>query len=197
MNNVESKEVSLSYDILGEFDNKLATDFLCWCLDIEQLNDEILAKTDDIESLPPLTININSDGGSVQSLFNMLSAISILPNVIIVRGFGMVASSALFFYLFVGDVRLATPFTEFLYHNISYAIDQTNLETHRRFLKESDKLQTKLDKMVIEKSKITSKQLKAKKNEDWIIDYQNAIELGIVNYTGSFRSLYEEGNENE
>lgn len=114
MNNVESKEVSLSYDILGEFDNKLATDFLCWCLDIEQLNDEILAKTDDIESLPPLTININSEGGSVQSLFNMLSAISILPNVIIVRGFGMVASSALFFYLFVGDVRLATPFTEFL-----------------------------------------------------------------------------------
>ena len=100
----------------------------------------------------------------------MLSAISILPNVIIVRGFGMVASSALFFYLFVGDVRLATPFTEFLYHNISYAIDQTNLETHRRFLKESDKLQTKLDKMIIEKSKITSKQLKAKKNEDWIID---------------------------
>ena len=127
----------------------------------------------------------------------MLSAISILPNVIIVRGFGMVASSALFFYLFVGDVRLATPFTEFLYHNISYAIDQTNLETHRRFLKESDKLQTKLDKMIIEKSKITSKQLKAKKNEDWIIDYQNAIELGIVNYTGSFRSLYEEENENE
>ena len=99
--------------------------------------------------------------------------------------------------MFVGDVRLATPFTEFLYHNISYAIDQTNLETHRRFLKESDKLQTKLDKMIIEKSKITSKQLKAKKNEDWIIDYQNAIELGIVNYTGSFRSLYEEENENE
>lgn len=187
----ETKEVSLSYDILTKFDDDLAHDFLRWCLDVEDLNEELLV-IHNVDVLPDLVINISSDGGSVQSLFDMLSALTILPNRIIIRGFGLVASSALFFYLIAGDIRLANEYTEFLYHNMSYSIDQVNLESHRRVLKESDKLQAKIDRLITENSNITLKQLKNKKNEDWIIDYKLAVDLGVVNFVGNLRDLYEE-----
>lgn len=186
----ETKEVSFTYDILSKFDDELAHDFIKWCLDVEEVNEELLT-VHDANVLPDIIININSEGGSVQSLFDMLSALTILPNRVVIRGFGMVASSALFFYLIAGDVRMATKYTEFLYHNMSYCVDQVNLETHRRILKDSDKLQEKIDKLLVENSNITLKQLKKKKNEDWIMDYKEAIELGIVNYTGNMRNLYE------
>lgn len=187
----KSKDVALSYDILTKFDDDLAHDFLRWCLDVEDLNEELLV-IHNVDVLPDLVINISSDGGSVQSLFDMLSALTILPNRIIIRGFGLVASSALFFYLIAGDIRLANEYTEFLYHNMSYSIDQVNLESHRRVLKESDKLQAKIDRLITENSNITLKQLKNKKNEDWIIDYKLAVDLGVVNFVGNLRDLYEE-----
>lgn len=193
----KTKEISLNYDILSQFNDELATDFLSWCLDVEQFNDAFLEEHNDIDSLPFLLINICSEGGAVDSLFKMLSAISILPNKIVVRGFGNVASCALFFYLAAGDIRLATPLTEFVYHNVSYSLGQNTLEDHRKFLKETDKLQAKIDTMISENSNITLKQLKSHKYDDWVIDFEEACELGVVTFDGQLRDLYVDKNAEE
>lgn len=38
----KTKEISLNYDILSQFNDELATDFLSWVLDVEQFNDAFL-----------------------------------------------------------------------------------------------------------------------------------------------------------
>ena len=195
-NKTAVKEVDLTYDFIGSFDTKRADDFLDWCLSVEEFNDLYLEQNNcTVEELPPVLINLSSDGGEVQALFKCLSALDIIENPVIVRAFGMCASCGLFFYLFAGDVRMATKHSEFLYHNISYGVQQSNLETHRQFLKDSDKLQKKIDTMITERCKITLQQLRKHRNDDWIIEVQEAIELGIVNYEGKLRDLYKDEEE--
>ena len=185
--------VDLTYNILTDFNEKLSSDFVEWCLDIENFNTLYMEQNKCTkDDLPVLTINISSPGGIVSEMYRMLSALSILSNTIIVRGIGMCASCGLFFYLACSDIRLSTPYTEFLYHNISYSVGQTNLESHRQTLKDSDKIQKKLDEMIMKKTNITKQQLSKHKNDDWIIDNDLALKLGVVTYSKGLDDLFDE-----
>ena len=45
--------------------------------------------------------------------------------------------------------------------------------------------------------KITLKQLKSHKYDDWVIDFEEACELGIVTFDGQLRDLYVDKNAKE
>lgn len=189
---MEEKTVSLSFDIFEEFTNDLADRFLQWTLDIESLN---IQCEEQGEELPELIINISSHGGEIVTMRKMLGALDCLPNVKIVRAYGFCDSAALFFFLESTPIRMAAKYTTLVYHNIIWGVSQSPLYEHEEILSESKKIQEEIDNMIVNNSKITKKQLKAKRKEDWQISLDEAIKLGVVTYNIKTGEKYTEEEE--
>ena len=196
-NNVNEVPVRI-FDVRGEFNDKMADEFLDWCMSIEEYD---LQFRD--EDLFPVCININSQGGSCSSLDAMLDGLELLRCKIITRGFGSVMSCALHLFL-EGDERVCGTHCRFLWHDISFNMGQSTLTDYNEQLKEMTKMQQKYDDVFIERTDVSKNMLKKYAGKDWVFDREEAIKLGIVNNTShpsnmllDFYLMTEEGNENE
>ena len=179
MNTEEMEFTPRIYTVTGEFNDKMAEDFITWVLQIE--NDDILFhECYPEEPLPCIQINIMSQGGSCGALNAMLDALDLLDCTIITRCLGYAYSCAL--YLFVrGDIRLAGNNTDFLYHECLYGIDGS-LSDHRTMLKNSKVLQNKYDEFLCERTNMTKSFLNSKHGKDYLFDKKTALELGVVTH---------------
>lgn len=196
-NNVNDVPVRI-FDVRGEINDKLADDFLDWCMQVEEYDLQFRE-----EDLYPVCINISSPGGSCSALDQMLDGLELLRCKIITRGFGSVMSCGLHLFL-EGDERVCGTHCRFLWHDISFNMGQSTLTDYNEQLKEMTKMQQKYDDVLVERTVVTKTMLKKYAGKDWVFDRDEAIGLGIVNNEShpselllDFYSMFEEDEGNE
>ncbi|MGL5750099.1 MAG: ATP-dependent Clp protease proteolytic subunit [Paraclostridium sp.] len=172
-------------NIIGEINDKLVKDTLDMIFKIEMNDNKIIEENNKLsdtkhhKKLEDLTVNITSVGGLVYGTNAIYDALSKLKCKVITRGYG-ICSSGGFWLLLAGQERYAGKHTEFLYHTMGYGTYYDKLQNHIDYAKYQTVVQSNLDKIVLEKTKITKKILKEKRKDDWWILYPEALELGIV-----------------
>lgn len=129
---------------------------------------------------PPIEIYIDSYGGYVYQILGLVSVMekSKTPIHTICTGAAM---SCGFIMLITGHRRFAHEHSTPLYHQVSGGTIGTVKEMEEG-VKETKRLQNKLEAITLEKTRITEKKLKKvyKRKKDWYITAEEALELGIV-----------------
>lgn len=135
-----------------------------------------------LESLSedPLTININSNGGSVYAMFAYIDRIQASPCNITMISYGFIASAALPIFCCT-DKRIATEFTTFMHHSLSYEIPLSKTVDHVNELAHSKQLQSKFNKFLAKQTKKPySFWASTGKNQDYFFDAEQALEFGVA-----------------
>lgn len=172
-------------NIIGEINDKTIKDVLEKIFEIEkednkilEANSKMLLKADHKE-LEDLTINITSVGGLVYGFNAIYDALSKLKCKVITRGFGLCASAG-FWLMLAGNERYAGKNTRFLYHTLGYNNGYDMLQFHKERLEASEKLQKNLEKIIIERTKITQEMLDEHRKDDWNIFFDEAVKLNVI-----------------
>ncbi len=128
----------------------------------------------------PIEIYIDSYGGFVYQCFGLLSVMerSKTPIHTIVTGCAM---SCGFMMLICGHKRFAHKRSTPMYHQVSGGAYGKVKDVQER-LKEMKRLQSELEKMTLEKTKISGKKVEKIFNckKDWYMTAQEALKLGVV-----------------
>lgn len=140
---------------------------------------------DDINNVPikdrkPIHVYINSSGGSVYDGFAAIGAIKTSKTKVITHVDGYVMSMGFGIYL-AGHERTASPYSNFMYHEISTSSWGKNQEI-QRVTQENKRLQKMYDSLVIEQTNIKQETLDNVKEtlRDWFFDAHEAVKMGIV-----------------
>lgn len=136
------------------------------------------------DELRNIQINISSRGGQLNALFSILDILDELKEIWdcnfigSVNGYAYSCGALLFMYC---DRRHMGNHSELMFHRLIYGINAP-LSDHEMELKRSRKIQKELDRIIIEKSNITNKQLNNwyNKEGDKFIDRKEAMKLGIL-----------------
>lgn len=137
----------------------------------------------DIPDRETIKVMLNTDGGCLHSSILIAQVLRASETPVKTVCNGKAYSGGLLIFMAVPD-REVGEFSELMYHEArtgEYGISGTFVEVGRS-MKNFDRLQKVYDKLVIEGSNITQKQLNKYKNNvsDWFIDRDEAIELGII-----------------
>lgn len=172
-------------NLIGEINDTTIKEVLEQIFKIEQEDNKIieqnkkLSNKNDHIQLEDLTVNITSVGGLVYGFNAMYDALSKLKCKIITRGFGLCSSGG-FYLMLAGQERFAGKGTEFLYHTLGYGLWYAKLQYHIEHAEYQNKVQERLDSIVLEKTNITKEMLKDKRKEDWWMLFDEALELGVI-----------------
>jgi ATP-dependent Clp protease protease subunit len=147
-------------------------------------NDNLLKKmyaVYDLEYSPkPIKIMIDSFGGSVYAILGLLAIMdeSKTPIHTYVTGAAM---SCGFMLLIHGHKRFAYKHATPLYHQVSSGT-MGKVKDMEEKLEEAKRLQGILEKLTLEKTKISAKKLEKvyKTKKDWYMTAKEAIKLGVV-----------------
>lgn len=129
----------------------------------------------------PIHFMINSCGGSLYSSMGVASMIKTSKTPIYTYCIGGALSGG--FLMFIhGHKRFCYEGSNFLYHQMSFSGSYKTLNWHDNDIKSSIEQEKRYEKMILDTTKITAKQLKEynEKNLDWWISPDEALELGIV-----------------
>lgn len=128
----------------------------------------------------PIQIYINSGGGSVTDGFAIISAMEMSETPIITYGMGLVASMALAIFV-AGDIRIASRFTRFMYHSISYGM-MGHIKDHEDMREEADVLQRMYNSLMYDKTNMDEKQLSSirEMKKNYFFGAVKATKLGIA-----------------
>ena len=165
----------VNQDSIGDLTQKI--------IEINQ-DDEHLKKVYSIFGLnyepAPIKIYIDSYGGLVYQCFGLLSVMerSQTPIHTIVTGCAM---SCGFMILICGHKRYAHKLSTPLYHQVSSGVAGTARSMEEK-IKETKRLQKTLEEIVLDKTKISKKQLKEifHTKKDWYMSSEEAKKLGVV-----------------
>jgi ATP-dependent Clp protease protease subunit len=128
----------------------------------------------------PIKIYIDSYGGKVYQCFGLLSVMgkSKTPIHTIVTGCAM---SCGFMILISGHKRFGYELSTPLYHQVSNSVSG-KIKDHEENLEEMRRLQELLERITLDKTKITKKKLKEiyEGKKDWYMSVEEALELGVV-----------------
>jgi ATP-dependent Clp protease protease subunit len=128
----------------------------------------------------PIKIYIDSYGGSVYQCFGLLGVMdkSETPIHTIVTGCAM---SCGFMILISGHKRFGYELSTPLYHQVSTGFMGT-VQDMEESLKETKRLQKMVEKITLNKTKITKKKLAEimKNKVDWYMSAEEALNLGVV-----------------
>lgn len=130
-----------------------------------------------VEKRKPIMIYIDSNGGDLCATFTMIDAIHMSKTPVWTINMGAAYSGG-FFTFIAGHKRFAYPHSSFLYHEGSAQTGGTSgqFENFSTFYK---KQLSQLKSIVLEHTKISNELYEEKKREDWWIDANEALELGI------------------
>lgn len=133
---------------------------------------------DDVDEQPEITIMISSPGGSTNVLFTVADILlgTGLKIKTVVNGY---AYSCAFGLFCIGDERIVQPFSELMYHSVSYPMERANIHEHKCTMKDAQRIQNKYDNMIKMNTKITQKQLDKYKSSEWWINPTDAYKWGI------------------
>lgn len=128
----------------------------------------------------PIKLYIDSYGGAVYQCFGLIGIMetSKTPVHTIVTGCAM---SCGFIILIHGHKRFAHRHATPLYHQVSTGF-RGKLADMEEDIKETQRLQKKIEEMTLDKTKITSKKLEKifKRKIDWFMSADEALKLGVI-----------------
>ncbi len=132
-------------------------------------------------SKDPVTIIVNSPGGSVYDAFAIIDRLnSSTVNRIYTVARGQIASAALPIYL-CGFRRTAGPHTSFMHHCMSYGLNAEKIPVHFNELAHTKTLENKFNKFIATRTtKPYSFWASKGKAEDFYFDFDKAVEFGVV-----------------
>ena len=130
-----------------------------------------------VEERKPIKIYIDSNGGDLGATFTMMDAIRISKTPVWTINIGSAYSGG-FFTFITGHKRFAYPHSSFLFHEGSAQTGGTSgqFENFSAFYK---KRLTRLKDSLLEYTKVSNELYEEKKREDWWLDANEALELGI------------------
>jgi ATP-dependent Clp protease protease subunit len=172
----EKKNLELNRVLtVGEVDVDTANEVL-EAIYIVNLEDEGI----NVEKREPLTIVVNSPGGEVYDGIAIVDAMNLSKTPINVVVLGRAMSMGLLIAA-CGHHRAASRNARFMYHEGSYEASGTG-KIHKNELAEYTKLEKLYDNILMEKTKLTTKELKNIKNsaKEWYFDSNTALKLGII-----------------
>lgn len=131
-----------------------------------------------IESRKPIRLFLNSFGGDANICFALISLIKISKTPVYTINMGMAASAGALIFI-AGHKRLAMDGSSCLIHQGSAAMDGTagQLMAANKAYKE---LLDKMEKFILENTKIPKRTYGTKKKDDWTILSDKFIEYGIA-----------------
>jgi len=144
--------------------------------------DKLCKSMEFLESLgaEPITLVINSNGGSVYDGFAIVDKIKNSPCQIITEATGMVASMATVI-LASGDVRKSTKNATIMYHEISASLPLERLSSMVVENAHTKDLNKRIAKFMASASKKPYLYwLKVGKHTDFYMDADKALELGVI-----------------
>lgn len=183
MENKEEKVIRDLY-ISGEIDNELATEIISHINEINKEDLEIYNKNQKLNEknqIPyePISITINSCGGSVIDGCAIINTLESCIAPLHMHGVGEVSSMAVHIYA-CGEARTAGDLVTFGLHGFGGCTGGYAKEMRGR-LEYWEKLEKKLNKKLMESTKITQEDLdKCETCLDWY-DYDKALEKGLIN----------------
>ncbi len=177
-------ELSRELYISGEITTEMATEIIAH---LKKINDEDLEIYNKNQTLnkkhqleyPPITITINSPGGSVMDGCAIMNTLETCIAPVHTHGIGEVSSMAVYIYA-CGEVRTAGDLVTFGLHGIGggvrgYAKEMLSSLTHWK------KLDNKLNERLLENTKLTQKDLDDCETCLVFYDYDEALEKGLIN----------------
>ena len=181
-------KVNRRLEIYGVIDNKMAIEIIKSLRDIIDEDEEIVVrnmeKTDKYkESLEPVEIYFNSPGGSVNAGCAILSIMEELEAPVIGHIIGQCASMAVYLFLSC-DIRTGTRFSQIAIHGTGYqGLGLTGyLEEMESIIKADKQLSRELDSIVLEKTKLTRKELRESETCLKFFGYKEAKKKGFYTY---------------
>ena len=134
-----------------------------------------------IEERQPIKIFINSSGGLLDEAFSLISAIETSKTPVITIALGK-AYSAGFLILLSGHQRFAQRYTTMMYHQGSAGV-VGEFNRMIEYAKHWENCQNIVEEYVLRQTKIKKKKLQEifSHKQDWYINTQEAINLGIIN----------------
>lgn len=181
-----SKVVLPDYELLL-FYNNLSKRVIYWNADIDEylvdtslniikwnLEDKDKKESEKV----PIKIFINSDGGCVNSVLEMISIISLSKTKVITIGLGKIYSSG-FLLMLAGHERLILEHTSGLLHSGSTGTfnNTDKLLDYSDFTKELEK---RLKKYILSKTNITEKEYDKRYREDWWFQAEDLIKYKVA-----------------
>ena len=128
----------------------------------------------------PIKIYIDSYGGQVYQCFGLLGVMekSETPIHTIVTGAAM---SCGFMILISGHKRFGYSLSTPLYHQVSTGF-YGKLQDMEESLKETKRLQKKIEEITLDRTRITEKELRKilRKKIDWYMSAEEAVKLGVI-----------------
>ena len=128
----------------------------------------------------PIKIYIDSYGGQVYQCFGLLGVMdkSKTPIHTIVTGAAM---SCGFMILISGHKRFGYSLSTPLYHQVSTGF-YGKIQDMEESLKETKRLQKKIEEITLDRTRITEKELKKilRKKIDWYMNAEEALKLGVI-----------------
>lgn len=131
-------------------------------------------------SKEPITIFINSNGGSVYGLNMLWGILQKAPCKIktVALGYAMSAGADL---LLMGDERMAYPNTTIMFHGIQTWMDYSNLSDIEDELTHCKNLENELKKLMIRKTKLSKAKIDEIFDNDIYYNNKEAFKYGIIN----------------
>ena len=131
-----------------------------------------------VEERKPIKIYIDSCGGSLTDTLTIIDSIKMSKTPIWTINTGCAYSGG-FFTTISGHKRFAYPHASFLFHEGSTSTGGTSsqFENYSAFYK---KQLSQLKDITLKNTKISEDLYKEKQREDWWIDANEALELGII-----------------
>lgn len=160
---------------VGYVDDESSNDII---EEIYSINQEDFGTSEEKRS--PITLIVNSPGGEVYNGLAIADAINLSKTPINVVVLGRAMSMGLLIAV-CGHYRSASKNARFMYHEGSYEASGTG-KIHKNELAEYTKLEKIYDDMLMQKSKLTIKELKNIKTsaKEWYFDANTALKLGII-----------------
>ena len=154
--------------INGEFDESLAKDVTLKLLDLS------------IKDKSPIVFMIDSFGGYVYSLLQIVDIMEAIPNKIItiITGKAMSSAATLAVCGTVGNRYILKNGT-LMFHQLRYGSYGT-VDEQKVSLKEAEKLQKYMNKIILQRTKIDPKNYDEFMSQDRYLQPQESLKLGIV-----------------
>lgn len=133
----------------------------------------------------PIKLYVRSSGGSVHEGMNIVTAIETSETPVWTINDGNIGYSMGFVIFIAGHRSFMSRHAFLLFHEISATQDVMTYSEMRNVIEHYRVMQDKLDKYIVERTKIPMKKLKEyrKRNIDWYIDYETAKKYEVFTDT--------------
>jgi ATP-dependent Clp protease protease subunit len=139
-----------------------------------------LQRIAEADSEAPITIIVNSEGGSVVEGLAIYDAIKFIKNEVRIVGFGMVASMASII-MQAADKRVLAPNCEFLVHDIAvHDPDSMKLDEVTKLVRNLLSTNKRLQDILVKRSGLSLQKIKELCKADQFFTAQKAVQYGFA-----------------